>query len=131
MTYNTRPFVNKVRQAPEVSSKPGRIVKDLEQAKQLVALQEAEAERLRLFTAEGSTPPAANNEANDNDASVPSEIERAAAVVDEEPKENGSDAVERRIAKLVEDLPPPANEDERWMWEHKKVGWFTLHNFDC
>ena len=54
MTHSTKPFVNKIRQTPEVANKPERIAKDLEQVKALVKLLEAEYDQVRVYKEEKS-----------------------------------------------------------------------------
>ncbi|KAI5122188.1 hypothetical protein M0805_007085 [Coniferiporia weirii] len=134
VNHNTRPFSNKVRYAPEVASKPDRIAKDLEQVKKLVALNEEEYERVRTFRqealpfkegAEGAAAPERNGSSQDKDASEPAPpaedvLMTDALAEDGEPREKGSEAVERRIAKLVSDLPEPASDAEARALETKK-----------
>ncbi|KAG6838257.1 hypothetical protein C0991_000699, partial [Blastosporella zonata] len=49
VTHNQRAFVNRVRYAPEVASKPERIRKDLATAKELAGVLEHQAAALRQF----------------------------------------------------------------------------------
>lgn len=49
---------------------------------------------------------------------------RDAVAEDEPPTEKGSDAVERRVAHLVSELPEPTNQAETEALEVKKVSWF-------
>ncbi|RDB17013.1 Serrate RNA effector molecule [Hypsizygus marmoreus] len=103
VTHNQRPFVNRIRYAPEVASRPERIQKDLATAKELAAVLEDQAAKLRQF----KPPPPATTEGaqpeNQADATMappePEEMEE-----EPEPKENGSDAVERRIEKIMADM---------------------------
>jgi len=106
VTHNIRPFVNKVRYAPEVASRPERLEKDLENAKVLASILEEQSAKLRSFK---PTPP--EDKANGEGESVKVEVNgdaNMAAPEDEEddlePKERGSDAVERRIEKVLADM---------------------------
>ena len=96
--------MNRIRYAPEVASRPDRLAKDLANAKTLATLLEDEATKLRSVKL--PLPPSANSD----DAGVKKEDPDAtmAALDDEdeetEPKERGSDAVERRIEKVMADL---------------------------
>lgn len=103
VTHNTRPFTTKIRFAPEVASRPERMEKDLENAKILASRLEEQAAMLRAFRPSSSTEKA-NGDAhisseNNGDAPMASPEEYEA-----EPKERGSDAIERRIAKVMVDL---------------------------
>ncbi|TFK74358.1 hypothetical protein BDN72DRAFT_789083 [Pluteus cervinus] len=102
VTHNTRPFVNKVRYAPEVASRPERLEKDLVNAKTLAGILEEEAARVRkakfkLIDGKTVGESAPEDEAATNGAEFEDED-------DAEPKERGSDAVERRIEKIMADL---------------------------
>ncbi|KZT12870.1 uncharacterized protein LAESUDRAFT_689788 [Laetiporus sulphureus 93-53] len=106
VAHNTKPFTSRVRYAPEVASKPDRIAKDLANARKLASLLEEEYETLRKM----KIPP---KQETNGDASVNGEAEQpdvgmgeAAVSEDEEsePRERGSEAVERRIEKIMADL---------------------------
>jgi len=119
VSHCTKPFVNKVRQAPEVASKPDRIMKDLDQVKKLASILEDEYDRVRRFSVDSK--PQAEGDAHGDASAVKSEMDQNMVDASEdEPRERGIDAVERRIAKLHEELPQPANENDMWMWENKK-----------
>jgi len=107
VTHNIRPFVNRIRYAPEVASRPDRLAKDLANARTLATLLEDEAAKLR--SVKSPLPPPAF--ANGDDAGVKSEENPDATMAapgdedeESEPKERGSDAVERRIEKVMADL---------------------------
>ncbi|KDR74495.1 hypothetical protein GALMADRAFT_250472 [Galerina marginata CBS 339.88] len=105
VTHNLRPFVNKIRYAPEVASRPDRLEKDLDNAKKLAPILEEQAAKLRA-TKLPQNPPAANGE---GDAVKNDEEDAKMAPLEEEeeepePKESGSEAVERRIEKVMSDM---------------------------
>ncbi|KAF7330828.1 hypothetical protein MVEN_02422000 [Mycena venus] len=106
VTHNVKPFTNRVRYAPEVSSRPDRMEKDLANAKALAAKLEGEAAELRkLKIAHGKAVPAEGGEAVDGeDVSMPVAAEEDAEEEEPEPRERGCDAVERRIEKVMADL---------------------------
>ncbi|GLB33267.1 putative protein with domain of unknown function (DUF3546) [Lyophyllum shimeji] len=125
VTFNTRPFVNRVRYAPEVASKPDRIQKDLATAKTLALVLEDQAAKLRRFKPI-PVPPKGDAQAppreGEQDASMaPPEAETMEE--EPEPKEQGSEAVERRIEKLMSDMrdlgPVDANDEKAY--EEKKA----------
>lgn len=100
VTHNTRPFTNKVRYAPEVASRPERLEKDLDNVKILAAILEEQAAKLRAHRAE--VPEKENSEVKPEE-----ETDAPMSAVDEdeeEPRERGSDAVERRIEKVMADM---------------------------
>ncbi|KAI6105381.1 hypothetical protein F5141DRAFT_1123261 [Pisolithus sp. B1] len=104
VTHNTKPFVNRVRYVPEVASKPDRIEKDLANAKVLASILEDEAAALRK-----SLPPSAGGDGMDTNGDgvseqVPIGDTHAGNEDDPEPKEGGSQAVERRIEKILTEL---------------------------
>jgi hypothetical protein len=117
--------VNRIRYAPEVASRPDRLVKDLANAKTLATLLEDEAAKLRGVKLPLPLPAVTNGD----DAGVKKEDTDAtmAAPHDEdeepEPKEQGSDAVERRIEKIMANLREQGfidvNDDKAY--EEKKV----------
>ncbi|KAI6122847.1 hypothetical protein EDD17DRAFT_1802943, partial [Pisolithus thermaeus] len=104
VTHNTKPFVNRVRYVPEVASKPDRIEKDLANAKVLASILEDEASALRK-----SLPPSAGGDGMDTNGDGVSEQvtigdTHAGNEDDPEPNEGGSQAVERRIEKILTEL---------------------------
>ncbi|KDQ65023.1 hypothetical protein JAAARDRAFT_117492 [Jaapia argillacea MUCL 33604] len=105
VTHNTKPFTNRVRYAPEVSNKPDRLEKDLVNAKALAATLEEEAAALRKFKLHKKEDRPQTEGENANEAqqdSIMAEVSEDGEEV--EHTENGSDAVERRIEKVMEDL---------------------------
>ncbi len=95
-------------------------MKDLDQAKKLASILEDEYDRVRRFSVDAK--PQAEGDAHGDISAVKSEMDQNMVDANEdEPRERGIDAVERRIAKLHEELPQPANENDMWMWENKKV----------
>ena len=88
-----------------MASKPDRLVKDLDSARQLATVLEEEAESLRKMKL--SSQPEANGntaEANGNGEQVDSTIANMDDSVEDEPRERGSDAVERRVEKIMADV---------------------------
>ncbi|TDL29176.1 hypothetical protein BD410DRAFT_779501 [Rickenella mellea] len=131
VNHSTRPFINRIRQAPEVASKPERIAKDLEQAKKLVAVMEEDNEQLRQHKIDIASPAPApppkdgEDEHKENGEADQLQADVSMAIVggeekDGEPKEKGSEAVEKHIAKLVAALPEPTSEEEEKNLELKK-----------
>ncbi|KAL5508542.1 hypothetical protein ACEPAH_6161 [Sanghuangporus vaninii] len=119
LNHNTRPFTSKARVTPDVASRPDRIAKDLSQARRLATILEDEYERVRTFRPE---PPVAQPDATESGDQPPPEdiLARDALADDEPPMEKGSDAVERRIARLTADFPEPSDESEAKALELKK-----------
>ena len=115
--------MNRIRYAPEVASRPDRLVKDLANAKTLATLLEDEAAKLRSVKL---PQPASTNgddtgvKKEDSDAtmSAPDEGDE-----ESEPRERGSDAVERRIEKVMADLREQGVIDvnDEKVYEEKKV----------
>ena len=107
VAHITKPFVTRTRHTPDVASKPDRLVKDLENAKKLAAILEEEYMNLRKARIDvkqnGDTSVDANGETE-----VPNEDAAMGDVVDAdddpEPREMGSEAVERHIEKVMADL---------------------------
>jgi hypothetical protein len=118
--------VNRIRYAPEVASRPDRLAKDLANAKVLATLLEDEAAKLRSVKLP-LAPPAVTN---GDDAGVKKE-ENSDAIMgapddedeEPEPKERGSDVVERRIEKIMADLREQGviNVNDERAYEEKKV----------
>jgi hypothetical protein len=113
VVHNLRPFVNRIRYTPEVASKPDRLEKDLANAKILADLLEDEAAALRKTKI---TDLSAKDSALEGIEGENSQTERKEDVSmadgqnsgqgddDDEPKERGSDAVERRIEKIMAEM---------------------------
>jgi len=110
VVHNLRPFVNRIRYTPEVASKPDRLEKDLANAKILAALLEDEAAALRktklsvkdraIEGVEGENGQSEQKE----DASMADGQNSGEGDDDDEPKERGSEAVERRIEKIMAEM---------------------------
>ena len=109
VVHNLRPFVNRIRYTPEVASKPDRLEKDLANAKVLAGILEDEAAALRKTQPQnGATRGHIEGVEGEN-----SQVERKEGITmtedhsvdgvddDDEPRERGSEAVERRIEKVV------------------------------
>jgi hypothetical protein len=110
VVHNLRPFVNRIRYTPEVASKPDRLEKDLANAKILAALLEDEAAALRKTklsvkdpTIEGVAGENGQSEQKE-DASMADGQNSGEGDDDDEPKERGSEAVERRIEKIMAEM---------------------------
>ncbi|KAJ3975939.1 hypothetical protein EV361DRAFT_886072 [Lentinula raphanica] len=101
VSHTTKPFVNKIRYTPDVASRPERMEKDLANAKILAGILEEEAAALRKYRPSKDRPQSKLEGTDD----VPMEESSAdLEEEDEEPPERGSDAVERRIEKIMADL---------------------------
>jgi len=133
LTHNLKPFTNRIRYAPEVASRPDRLAKDLANAKTLASLLEDEHDRIRRPPPREDAPP--QDDALDP-GSHPQPTEDTLMAdgspehdPDEDaPKSRGSEAVERRIEKVISDLKESGavdvmNERE---FEAKKVKFHPL-----
>jgi len=109
LSHNLKPFTNRIRYAPEVASRPDRLTKDLANAKTLASLLEDEHDRIRrppprddALPQGGALDPGAQpGPAQDTlmtDDSLDQDPEEDA------PKSRGSEAVERRIEKVISEL---------------------------
>ena len=133
VAHITKPFVTRVRHTPEVASRPDRLAKDLENAKKLAALLEEEYMHLRKTKVDdklqnGDAATTANGEQTDapNEDTTMRDT-TAEAEEDPEPREMGSEAVERRIEKVMADLQEQGavdTSDEKAL-EAKRVGLFS------
>ncbi|KAI0091876.1 hypothetical protein BDY19DRAFT_927237 [Irpex rosettiformis] len=94
-----KPFTSRIRYAPEVASKPDRVANDLANAKVLAAKLEDEAAKLRQLRIETQSNGASGLEQTDSHMSDANEDNE-----ESEPKERGSDAIERRVDKIIADL---------------------------
>ena len=116
--------MNRIRYAPEVASRPDRLAKDLANAKTLATLLEDEASKLRSIKLPPS--PVVTN-GDDAGAKKEEDADAIMAAPDDEdesePKERGSDAVERRIEKIMADLREQGVIDvnDEKAYEEKKV----------
>ncbi|OBZ77035.1 Pre-rRNA-processing protein ESF2 [Grifola frondosa] len=105
VAHITKPFTSRIRYAPEVASKPDRLSKDLANVKALVAILEEEAATLRKASV-NKTLEKTGEASTNGDVEMPP-VDVAEAGDDEEdlePRELGSEAVERRIEKAMADL---------------------------
>jgi hypothetical protein len=122
VTHNIRPFTKGIRFTPEVASKPDRIQKDLTNAKILAGILEEEAGNLRRLR----LPPAG---ARADDQSEDQAVEPSEAGDDDpEPKEKGSEAVERRIEKVMLEMRDRnlVDVNNEKAYEEKKVNYKQL-----
>jgi len=124
VAHNTKPFTSRIRFAPEVASKPDRLSKDLANAKRLAAILEEEYETLRKLKIgqkkEANGDAAANGDADHADAVM---ADSTGEEDDPEPRERGSEAVERRVEKIMADLREQGLVDasDEKAWEAKKT----------
>lgn len=121
MNHLTRPYFARLRQAPEVASTPQRIEKDLLQIRQLAAILEDEYATIRRIKDGAPEPRVEDNKshgkdgeqsdvvmADSKDVASNGAISTGPTEIDAEPEplEKGSEAVERRVEKLVAELQP-------------------------
>lgn len=106
-----KPFTSRVRYAPEVASKPDRLVKDLANVKALATLLEEQAAKLRKTkiskpaqNGNASSAPVDGDAAGGEPTDVPMSELAEGDDEDPEPRERGSEAVERRVEKIMADL---------------------------
>ena len=117
--------MNRIRYAPEVASRPDRLAKDLANVKVLASLLEDEAAKLRSI----KMPSPASSYTNSDDGVKKEDSDATMATPEDdddeesEPKERGSDAVERRIEKVMTDLREQGVIDvnDEKAYEEKKV----------
>ena len=139
--------MNKIRYTPEVASRPDRLAKDLQNVKLLATILEDQAAELRAFkppppaTApvpagsgdqdgtggageEGAVSSNGTAKPEEQDAEMAAPDGGSTAEEEEEPKERGSDAVERRIEKLISDMRDQGLVDvnDEKAFQEKKVG---------
>ena len=109
LSHNLKPFTNRIRFAPEVASRPDRLAKDLANAKILASLLEDEYDRIRRPPPRDDAPP----QDGALDPSAQSGLAEDTLMTDDSldqdpeedaPKSRGSEAVERRIEKVISDL---------------------------
>lgn len=127
-----------MRYAPDVGSRPERIAKDLEQAKKLALVLEEEYERVRTFKPEKAPPKdgkdgvesaadPGSDQQNGKSDSVPDvrtdgDVLMAESYAeDDAPREKGTEAIDRRLKKIFEELPEPANDIDSRAQKLKKV----------
>lgn len=120
VTHNLKPFVNRIRYTPEVASRPERLEKDLANARKLASILEEESARLRAARVDSMVP--AKDASMEGDEQVNRELD-AEDDDEPEPKESGSEAVERRIGKVMCDLQDQGlvNPNDEQVFEAKKT----------
>ncbi|KAK7695549.1 hypothetical protein QCA50_000185 [Cerrena zonata] len=106
VAHIVKPFVSRVRYTPEAASRPERLTKDLNNARILATTLEDEYTALRQALADAKAQKSENGaEVKDESEDVTmSETINADEEEDPEPRERGSDAVERRIEKVMTDM---------------------------
>lgn len=116
VSHNTKPFINRVRYVPEVAGRPDRIEKDLANAKTLASILEEECATLfkPLVSSTGGDNMETNGVARPEDVGVQADNE-------DDPMlgEAGSEAVERRIEKVMGELHEQGVDEK--VLEAKKV----------
>jgi hypothetical protein len=128
VTHTTRPFNTRVRITPETASRPERIMKDLEQIKQLSAILEEEASSLRRlkFNEKQHDAGARNQmEVDGIDGSTTSLAEKIISPsqdieIESDPPEYPSEAIDRRVEKLLAEMQDRCP-DSSLGWKAKKV----------
>ncbi|KAK0467917.1 uncharacterized protein EV420DRAFT_1501935 [Desarmillaria tabescens] len=124
VTHIMRPFLNRVRYAPEIASKPDRLEKDLNNAKALAALLEEEAYKLRHMKVKlEDTLKVDGDSATQGQADAADAAQEPTDDDEDEPMERGSDAVERRIEKIMSDLREQNlfDSNDEALWTAKKT----------
>ncbi|KAF7331679.1 hypothetical protein MKEN_00047600 [Mycena kentingensis (nom. inval.)] len=109
VTHIIKPFVNRIKYAPEIANRPERMEKDLLQAKQLVAKLEAESAELQKLTFE-----------NKNQSSGDEPVDGSTSE-EEPPVERGSEAVEARIEMVLREQAMVDVNDEKAFEEFKTM----------
>ena len=109
LSHNLKPFVNRIRYAPEVASRPDRLVRDLANAKTLASLLEDEYDRVRRPPPRDDAPPQDGSLAPDAQSGPTEDTHMPDDSLDQDPDEDapkprGSEAVERRIEKVISEL---------------------------
>lgn len=123
-----RPFVNRVRYTPDVASRPDRLEKDLANAKIFASRLEEEAAMLRKAKPQKQHAVhqiTVADEGDGREAKGDATMTDEQAEEDEEdkPKERGSDAVERRIEKVMGEMRDQGlvDADDEKAFQYKKV----------
>lgn len=128
VAHITKPFTSKTRYAPEVASRPERLAKDLANAKILATKLEEEYLKLRQTKVE--LPTDANGSGALGDDSTDQHVDSSTNGThdDPEPTELGSEAVERRIEKVMADLQSHGLLDgsDQKAIEERRVGVFFI-----
>jgi hypothetical protein len=117
VTHLLKPFVNRIRYAPEIASKPERLEKDLANARVLAGLLEAEYEQLR--TAEIPPPGAAESNAQkeqkDGDGAKEDGKDQDGGADAKDALGNGNGNGEKEDAAMADQTPmhvlPPLEEE--------------------
>ena len=133
LSHTLKPFTNRIRYAPEVAGRPDRLAKDLASAKTLASLLEDEYDRIRrpppredtLSQNDSVDPAAQSGLTNDTpmaDCSLDQDLDEDA------PKSRGSEAVERRIEKVISELreSSPVDVTNEREFEAKKASFTHL-----
>ncbi|KAI0080659.1 hypothetical protein K474DRAFT_1657465 [Panus rudis PR-1116 ss-1] len=107
VAHITKPFTSRTRYTPEAASRPDRTEKDLANAKALARI--LEDEYVALLKAKAEAKAKAESTEQSADANGTSQDAPATELGDDqeedpEPRERGSDAVERRIEKVISDM---------------------------
>ena len=132
--HDVRPFINRIRYAPEVASKPERLEKDLANAKCLATILEEGAPLRRTKVKTEDEPPHESIQSEEQTDAVMAIPESADDIDDDpEPKENGSAAVEQKIEKIIADLREQGVVDinDEKAFEAKKVRNSCQQCFEC
>jgi len=94
-----------VRNTPDAASRPERLEKDLGNVKTLTIRLEMEAAKLRAMKrSQLNMKPKVNGEAKPEEDAITAPPEESVEEEDPEPRECGSEAVERRVEKIMVDL---------------------------
>jgi hypothetical protein len=132
LSHNLKPFVNRIRYAPEVASRPDRLAKDLASAKSLASLLEDECDRVRRSPPRDDAPPPDGTLEPDIQSATQDTL-MANGSLDQDPDEDapksrGSEAVERRIEKVISELKESTGVDvmNEKEFEAKKVKFHLL-----
>lgn len=97
MSHSIRPFTSRIRCTPEIASRPDRIETDLANVKKLASILEDEATRLGRF----------KDEQQSGAGGVEVKVEHQESL-----KERGSEAIERRLERLVSDMQEQEHHQE-------------------
>jgi len=94
-----------VRNTPDAASRPERLEKDLDNVKTLAMQLEMEAAKLRVMKrSQLNMKPKVNGEAKPEEDAIITTPEATVEEEDPEPRECGSEAVERRVEKIMVDF---------------------------
>lgn len=105
VSHVVKPFTNRVRNTPDAASRPERLEKDLGNVRTLAMQLEMEAAKLRVMKrSQLNMKPKVNGEAKPEEDAIMAPPEETVEEEDPEPRECGSEAVERRVEKIMVDL---------------------------